>query len=362
MTDTLLKTPLYDCHVEAHARMVDFAGWSMPVMYASILDEARAVRSAFGMFDISHMGRVDISGAGALPLLQRLTTNDVAALRASEAQYSLLTNEQGGVIDDIIVYRRAVDQFLVVINAGNTGKDLDWIAHHMPGNARLDNRTSATAMIAVQGPEAPQAVAELSGTPDVLNLDRFQYADGAIAGAPATLCRTGYTGEDGFEVIVGAADARRVWTALANAGATPCGLGARDTLRIEAGYPLYGHEIDEETTPVEAGLMWVVRLDKGEFVGREAIEGAKAAAPPRRRLVGLVSPERQVPRQGYTILSEDNAIGAVTSGTFSPTCGHCVAMGYVRGRYSRPGTPVAIQIRDRRIDATVVPKKALLSS
>lgn len=359
METNLKLTPLYPSHLDLSARMVDFGGWAMPVLYTGILEEARAVRSNAGIFDISHMGRTRLSGAGATALLQQVTSNDVTALQPSEAQYSLLTNPQGGIIDDIIVYREAEQAYLVVINAGNTDKDLDWIQAHTPSSVTVENRTAETAMIAVQGPNAPKIVAELAGDVSLLSLDRFQYAMGTLAGVPATLCRTGYTGEDGFEVIVPAERAGEAWKALLLAGATPCGLGARDALRIEAGYPLYGHEIDDTTTPVEAGLMWVVKLNKGDFIGREPILRVKETGPPRR-LMGLVSTERIVPRQGYTIYVGAEEVGQVTSGVFSPTRNSSLAMGYVATPYARSGAHVEIAIRDKRASATIVPKKHLL--
>ncbi len=359
METALKQTPLYAAHVEAGARIVDFAGWAMPVLYTGILEESRAVRNAVGIFDISHMGRVHISGSGATDLLQSLTSNDVAALRPSDAQYSLLTNPQGGIIDDIIVYREGEEAYLVVINASNSDKDLDWIRDHTPAGVNVFNRTSATAMIAVQGPQAPDIVADFAADSGLLNLDRFQYAAGTLQGAPATFCRTGYTGEDGFEIIVPAESALAVWKALIAAGATACGLGARDALRIEAGYPLYGHEIDDTTSPVEAGLMWVVKLDKGEFTGRQAIRAVKEAGA-KRRLVGLRLQERIVPRQGYTVYRDSEPVGEVTSGVFSPTLNTSIAMAYLAVPAAKIGTQVEIAIRDKRAAATVVPKKALM--
>jgi aminomethyltransferase len=359
--NALRKTPLTSAHVGVSARMVDYAGWSMPVLYTSILEEARAVRAAVGIFDISHMGRVRVAGPGATELLQRLTTNDVAALAPSEAHYSLIANRAGGIIDDIIVYREADERYLVVINASNTAKDLSWVSEHNRGDVVIDDLTADTAMIAVQGPKAPAIVADLAGDPALLSLKRFQYARGRIAGAEATLCRTGYTGEDGFEVIVDGARAEDVWSALLRAGAVPCGLGARDALRIEAGYPLYGHEIDDETSPVEAGLMWVVRLDKGDFIGAGPILAAKEAGP-SRKLMGLRSADRLQPRQGYSIWAGDKAVGTITSGVFSPTRNVSVAMGYLDAAHARVGGQVEIAIRDKRIPATVCAKKSLLET
>lgn len=353
------QTPLYEAHLEQKARMVDFAGWAMPVLYTSILDEARAVRNQAGIFDISHMGRTRIVGEGATALLQSLTSNDVASLKPSEAQYSLLTNPDGGVIDDIIVYREGDEAYMVVINASNTDKDLKWIHRHTPEGVTVENNTEKTAMIAVQGPSAPQMVANLAADTTLLSLDRFQYGTGVIAGSTATFCRTGYTGEDGFEVIVPAEGASAVWKAFLQAGAMPCGLGARDALRIEAGYPLYGHEIDDTTSPVEAGLMWVVKLDKGKFTGADAIREVKRKGP-ARKLMGLVSQERIQPRQGYTIYAGNDIIGEVTSGVFSPTRGHSVAMGYIASDHAKAGKTVEVAIRDKRAAATVVPKKNLL--
>jgi aminomethyltransferase len=342
--------------------MVEYAGWSMPVLYTSILEEARAVRSAVGIFDISHMGRTRIHGPAATALLQETTSNDVAALAASEAQYSLLTNPSGGIIDDIIVYREAQDSYLVVINASNTAKDLEWLRSRANGRVEIEDNTAATAMIAVQGPKAPEMVAALTSGQDVLALKRFQYSTGTIAGTRATICRTGYTGEDGFEVIVSAAEAPRVWSALLASGAAPCGLGARDALRIEAGYPLYGHEIDDNTSPVEAGLMWVVRLEKGPFVGSDEIRKVKDRGP-GRKLVGFTSEDRQQPRQGYSVYAVsagDIAVGTITSGVFSPVRNQSIAMGYIAPEYARSGTPMQIGIRDKRIKATVCAKKSLL--
>lgn len=360
METNLRRTPLFAAHQKLKARLVDFAGWEMPVLYTSILEEARAVRSGVGLFDISHMGRICVKGEGATALLQQVTSNDVAALSPSEAQYSLLTNPTGGIIDDIIVYRAGEEEYLVVINASNTAKDLDWIRQYTPATVTIEDNTVQTAMIAVQGPKAPELVAQMAGNPDLLTLGRFQYATGEIDGASATFCRTGYTGEDGFEVIVPAEQAEALWEALLAGGAAACGLGARDALRIEAGYPLYGHEIDDTTNPVEAGLMWVVKPDKGNFIGRDVITTTKNNSP-TRRLVGLVTQERIQPRQGYTIYVGNEEVGVVTSGIFSPTKGTSIAMGYVTARYAKTGTAVEIAIRDRRAAATVVPKKNLLA-
>jgi aminomethyltransferase len=338
--------------------MVDFAGWLMPVQYGGILDETRAVRTGVGIFDVSHMGRVRFTGAGAESLLQRLTTNDAAALGPSQAQYSMLANPDGGLVDDIIVYRLAESEYLVVINAGNAAKDLEWMRGHMQPGAALADESAQTAMIAIQGPQAPEMTAQLCGDAAILEIGRFHCARAGIAGAEALLCRTGYTGEDGFEVIVPAEQAAAVWSALVTAGAAPCGLGARDVLRIEAGYPLYGHEIDDRMGPVEAGLMWAVSMEKGDFIGREGIARRQAEGP-AQRLVGLVLTDRMAPRQGYAVMRGGEAIGTVTSGVFSPGRGASVAMAYLDAGAARSGDAVEVAIRDKRAPAVVTPKKKL---
>lgn len=358
MDETLKRTPLYETHRALGARMVAFAGWEMPVQYVGILEEARAVRTSVGLFDISHMGRTYVHGGGALSLLQMVTTNDVSAIRPGQAQYSLFTNPNGGVIDDIIVYREAEEAFTVVVNASNAARDLEWMRAHAPAGVVVDDRTDCTAMIAIQGQAAPGLVARLADR-EVLSLSRFAFTHGRLAGSEAALLRTGYTGDDGFEAIVPAESATAVWDALQEGGGVPCGLGARDALRIEAGLPLYGHEIDDATTPVEAGLLWAVKPEKGDFIGRDRIL-AVVDAGPGKRLVGLAAAERIVPRQGYILYAADRPVGTVTSGVFSPTVGHSVAMAYVDEPYHRKGTQLTVEIRGRRHPVTVVPKKNLL--
>lgn len=361
MVDSDLKrTPLYAVHLAAGARMIPFAGWSMPVSYQGILDEARAVRQHAGIFDISHMGRFRIQGAEAPAVVQFVTSNDVLRLTPGDAQYSLLMTPQGGIIDDIIVYRVRSQEFLIVVNASNAEEDLRWITRHAAQSFAIVDWTSETAMMAVQGPHAPSLVADVLERPSLLDLSRFQFAEVEFRGVSIVCCRTGYTGEDGFELIVPAQRATELWARCVQAGATPCGLGARDTLRIEAGYPLYGHEIDVHTNPVEAGLMWVVKLDKGDFIGRDAVIRVRSEGV-SRRLIGMLLESRIQPRQGYTVHAGDSVVGSVTSGTFSPSRNHGIAMGYVAASFTQPGIGVEIDIRGRRVPARVVPKKSLLA-
>lgn len=361
MTDpgSLRRTPLHDEHVALNGRMVPFAGYDMPVQYTSILEEARSVRNATGIFDISHMGRVDVIGAGALAFLQRLTTNDVSALEIGQGQYSLLPNPEGGLLDDIIVYRTGAEAFRVVVNASNAARDLEWMRSHCSPDTTIIDRTDETAMVAVQGPGAVALTASVLGG-GLADIPRFGISSIATANGPMSVCRTGYTGEDGFEVTVPVAASVDMWRRLIKAGATPCGLGARDALRIEAGYPLYGHEINETTLPVEAGLMWVVKLDKGDFPGREAMARLKEAGP-RRRLMGVVLTERIIPRQGYTLYAGNDPVGVVTSGVFSPTTERGLGMAYIDAEHAKTGLELELQVRGARHAARVVPKKNLLS-
>ncbi len=361
--ETLRLTPLHAVHNNLGARMVPFAGWQMPVMYTSILEEARAVRTSCGMFDISHMGRFYLEGPHALELLQRTTTNDVSSLAPGAAQYSLIANPDGGIIDDIIVYRISESKFLVVINASNSDKDIAWFKSHAMSGLEPQVVTSETVMIAVQGPHAIDVVSRALNSQEVRRIERFCFSNLSFETSGIktviTACRTGYTGEDGLELIAPADVAESLWTILQQQGALPCGLGARDTLRIEAGYPLYGHEIDDNTSPVEALLMWAVSLTKGDFIGRDAIARLKAAKP-SRKLLGLKSIQRMQPRQGYTLFSNGEKIGLITSGTFSPAHNLTLAMAYIDSKAATPGAVVQIQVRDKFVDAEIIPKKAML--
>jgi aminomethyltransferase len=351
---TLKRTPLYSCHAELGAKLVDFAGWEMPVQYDGVIDEHRAVRTAAGMFDVSHMGEVRVRGAGAEGFLQRLTPNDVTKLAPGRAHYSGLLTDRGTYIDDLLIYRLAADDFLVVVNASNAERDFAWIAERAEGDAQVTNESDRYALIALQGPKAIEILTPLA-TPGVAALRYYGFLQGEVAGRPALISRTGYTGEDGVELYLAPEDAPEIWRRLLGLGVKPAGLGARDTLRLEAAMALYGHEIDETTTPFEAGLAWVVKLDKGEFLGREALQAQRAAGM-SRKLVGFEVQGRGIARQGHTVLSQEGgeAVGAVTSGTWSPTFEKALGMAYVPVATSAPGTPLTLDVRGKAVPAVVV--------
>jgi aminomethyltransferase len=355
-TTPLLRTPLYETHVAAKARMVPFGGWDMPVQYAGVLNEVKAVREGVGVFDVSHMGRVRIHGKGALGLLQRLAVSDVAALPedGGAAQYSLFCLESGGIIDDVIIYRLGREEFLVVVNASNREKDLSWIRRHAVDNGvAIEDETEITALIAVQGPGAISLVDQISDR-DITMIPRFGVDETVIVNVQAIAARTGYTGEDGVELFCRTSDADRLWAALVEMGGVPCGLGARDTLRLEAALPLYGHEMDEHVTPFEARLSWVVKTDKkDDFLGKRALADLKSR-PRRKVLVGLEMEGRGIPREGYPLMAGEDLVGHVTSGTFSPTRGKGIALARVDASHGGKGTCLDVVIREARHSARVV--------
>jgi aminomethyltransferase len=352
----LQRTPLFDVHVKAGARMVPFGGWEMPVQYAGIVEEHRAVRRAAGLFDVSHMGEFEVEGPDALAVVQRLTTNDAAALEVGQVQYSLLCRPDGGIVDDLTLYRLADDRFMLVVNASNIPKDWRWVTEHGQGRARWSDVSAATALLAVQGPRAEALVGRVADG-DVTGIGYYRFRRGAVAGAPALLSRTGYTGEDGFELYLPAERAEGAWHALVeagrDAGLQPVGLGARDTLRLEMRYALYGNDIDETTNPLEAGLGWVVRPAKGDFLGRGAIEAARAAGV-ARKLVGFEMAEPSVPRHGYRVLHAGAPVGQVTSGTFGPSVERYIGMAYVPTALSAVGSAFDVEIRGQARAARVV--------
>jgi aminomethyltransferase len=324
------RTPLYDEHVALGARMVEFAGWAMPVQYTSILAEHHAVRNAAGIFDVSHMGEIEISGPNAEALCAKLFTNDARALAIGQAQYSLIPTEEGTVVDDIIVYRLATDRFLVCVNASNAAKDLAWIVARPMDGANVSDLSDRTALIAVQGPKAVGIVERIA--PGVSQLARFACSERDLGGVRVVIARTGYTGEDGVEIFCPAESAVALWNTLLERGKDdgllPCGLGARDTLRIEAALPLYGHELGGDISPYEVRVGWAVKRNRPDMVGFEALERAAKSAP--RRLVGLFV-EGGIAREGAPVFTSGGSeqVGIVTSGTHSPTLGKAVALALV---------------------------------
>jgi aminomethyltransferase len=355
------ETPLVEEHRALGAKLIDFSGWLMPVQYAGILEEHRAVRERAGLFDLSHMGELFVEGPDAGEALAYAVVTNPPSLAIGRAQYSMIVAPDGGILDDLIIYRLGEESFLVVANAGNAQLVSDTLAERIAGRrAVLDDRSLATALVAIQGPKAAEILAPFTDI-DLAGLRYYAIAEGDVAGIPALVARTGYTGEDGFEVIVENARAVDLWRTLLDAGRpaglVPVGLGARDTLRLEAGMPLYGNDLDRSTNPFEAGQGRVVKLDKaGDFVGRAALEKV-ARDGVTRRLVGLIVKGRGIARHGYPVYAagEDRQVGTVTSGTQSPTLGVPIGMAYVPTGDAEPGTMVDVGIRDQRVPAQVVP-------
>jgi aminomethyltransferase len=332
--------------------MADFAGWDMPIQYSNITDEHRAVRTGLGIFDISHMGRLNFDGADALALIQQVYTNNAATMKEGQVRYGLVCNPAGGILDDVLVYRWPTN-YAMVVNASNREKILAWLAAHQAGrDVRIEDQTFKTCMVAVQGPKALTACQGLTPA-DAGKLSYYFATPSTYRGQPCVVSRTGYTGEDGLEITVGAAQGLELWEELLGRSAVPCGLGARDTLRLEAAMPLYGHELDEETDPLQAGLGWAVKLDKGDFIGRDALVRRQADSTVRRR-VGLVLDGKRIAREGAAVLAEGRTVGKVTSGTFAPTLQQAVAMAYVESALTAVGTVVQADIRGKPETARVV--------
>jgi aminomethyltransferase len=348
-----LRTPLYDWHVAHGARMVEFSGWDMPVQYTSITDEHSAVRTAAGLFDISHMGRLSFAGPGALDLIQHVYTNNAATLADGQARYGLVCNDRGGIRDDVLVYRWPYG-YAMVVNAGNREKIVAWLAEHKGGrDVEVSDRTPETCMVAVQGPRAVELCRGLTAA-DAGRLAYYHATPTTYRRRPCVVSRTGYTGEDGLEIMAAAGLAVELWEELVGRGAKPCGLGARDTLRLEAAMPLYGHELTEETDPYQAGLGWAVKPDKGDFIGREALLRLRDDAA-RRRRVGLELQGKRIAREGAAVVRDGGEVGRVTSGTFSPTLGRVIAMAYVDPACAAAGTECAVDVRGKTEPARVVP-------
>ncbi|RTE06829.1 glycine cleavage system aminomethyltransferase GcvT [Paenibacillus whitsoniae] len=354
----LKRTPLYPIYAEHGGRVIDFGGWELPVQFSSIQKEHDAVRQQAGLFDVSHMGEILVEGPGALQFLQKLTTNDVAKLADGQCQYSLMCYPSGGVVDDLLVYKMADTRYMLVVNASNIEKDLAWLTEHASDGAQLTNMSDQTALLALQGPMAEPILSKLTDAP-LSTLSPFHFLENvSIAGILTLLSRSGYTGEDGFELYVSAKDAIPLWQKLLEAGEEhgllPAGLGARDTLRFEARLPLYGQELSAEITPLEAGLSFFVKLKKGDFIGRDALLEQKEKGLPRK-LVGIEMQERGIPRSHYKVYADDKPIGEITTGTQSPTYKRNVGLALIDSAYTAPGTEVAVEIRGVQVKAVVVP-------
>ncbi len=353
----LKLTALNGIHKSLGAKMVPFAGYDMPVYYKGIVAEHNTVRRSVGMFDVSHMGEVLVTGANALDFVQKITINDASKLSDGQAQYSAMCKPDGGIIDDLLVYRLGEERYLLVINASNIEKDFSWMQENVVDGAELRNVSDDYTLLAVQGPRSLETLAKLTDV-DLKGIEFYHFTEGELAGVPMIISRTGYTGELGFELYMPSDQetGRKVWDAIMEAGKEfgiePIGLGARDTLRMEMGYCLYGNDITEKTNPIEAGLGWITKLEKGTFNGSEVIATAKEEKPDRK-LIAFKLNERGIPRQGYPITADGEEIGEVTSGTMSPTLGVGIGMGYVKSAYAKKETPITIVIRDKGIPATV---------
>ncbi len=354
----LKRTAFYDIHRALGAKIVEFGGYEMPVQYTGIIEEHRRVREAVGLFDVSHMGEVEVRGSGALAFIQSITINDASKLEEGRVQYSAMCYEDGGIVDDLLVYNLG-DRYMLVINAANTAKDIAWMKDHVTGAMQLTDRTDELSLLALQGPKSLLTLGKLTGA-DIGSLPYYHAIRADVAGVPMIVSRTGYTGELGFELYFPSdtATGTRIWNALMDAGAPhgigPVGLGARDTLRLEMGFCLYGHDIDQTTNPIEANLGWITKTDKGEFVGRAPILKARQEGV-SRKLVGFALTDRAFPRQGYPISAAGSAAGTVTSGTFSPVLGKGIGMGYVARGQAKAGTSLTVGIRGREVPAEVVP-------
>jgi aminomethyltransferase len=362
MTDTaaaaLRRTPLHARHLASNARMVPYAGWEMPVEYSGISSEHLAVRTRAGLFDVSHMGEIEIAGKNALAAVQRMSSNDASRLSVGQAHYAGLLTPSGTFVDDMLVYRMAPSHFMLVVNAANAAKDYAWIGEQIAtvGDVAAVDSSSRYALIAIQGPAARETVQPLTAV-DLAQLRYYWFSYGEVASARVTISRTGYTGEDGYEIFVPPNMADRVWQALIESGrgadVIPCGLGARDTLRLEAAMRLYGNDIDETTTPIDADLGWTIGWNKADFIGREALveQRAKGAA---RKLVGFEMVDRGIARHGYPVMMSGRSVGIVTSGTQTPFLKRAIGMAYVPIDLSAPNTEIEIDVRGRALRARVI--------
>ncbi len=348
------KTPLFKKHQELNASMVDFANYRMPMQYFSIFEETKAVRNSAGLFDVSHMGEIEISGQDATEFINYLVAFDISNLKDFQAKYTVMLNEKGGIIDDLLVYNLK-GKYLIVVNASNQGKDFNWIKQYKWNNVRIQNVSKKYFQIALQGPLSEKIIKRIVKR-DFSNLKFYYAKEENMAGAQVLLSRTGYTGEDGFEVYGNSKEAEKIWDKIMEEGKKykliPCGLGARDLLRLEMGYCLYGNDITTETTPLEANLSWVVSLDKEDFIGKEALLKQKKEGI-KRKLVGILVPGKRIPRSGYKILINKKKVGTITSGNYSPNLGSSIAMGYIDRPHEKEGTKLEIEIRNTVVEGRI---------
>lgn len=348
------RTPLHSAHVTLGAKMVPFAGWEMPIQYAGLIEEHKAVRTGVGIFDVSHMGEIFVSGDESEALLDHFTCNNVKSLTNGKAQYSALINPEGGVIDDIIIYRITDDNYLVCVNASNADKDFRWLFDTNEFDAVVENRSSEFGQIAIQGPKSSELMAKVFRQPSLKDLKYFTFEENAFLGTPVIVARTGYTGEDGFEVFIPWDKTEALWNALLNEGATPCGLGARDTLRLEVCYPLHGHELSDELSAIESGLGWIVKEDKGDFIGRNILAEHKSKGAPRS-LVGFFVEDQGIVREGAKLFDNNGSeVGFVTSGTKTPTVNKALGLGIVKKDSSKVGTELFADVRGKKLKCRVV--------
>jgi len=351
------RTPLYDIHKAMGAKFFQFAGWEMPLQYCGIIKEHNTVRCSVGLFDVSHMGRIEIEGSDAMKNVQYLITSDCSRITSGQVQYTVLCYPQGGIVDDLTVYKFHDGRIMFCVNAVNTSKDLQWIEQNLTGDVRVKDRSHEICQLALQGPLAQETLHKLTNE-DLAEIKPFRFAKKRIGGQEVLISRTGYTGEDGFELFFPRDFSEKIWNDILEAGKAhdikPIGLGARDTLRMEMKYPLYGNELTQDITPLEAGLEWLVKFDKPSFIGKETLLEQKRRGV-RRRLVGFKMMEQGIARSQHRIFAGDEEIGVVTSGTFSPTLGEAIGIAMVKVEYSAVGSELEIEIRSRRHKAKVVP-------
>lgn len=349
------KTGFYEQHLKHHGKIVEFAGFYMPIQYTSILEEHKKVRTSVGVFDVSHMGEIEVSGPNALNFINYLTINDAAKIDVNQAQYSAMCDENGGLIDDLIVYHLN-DRYLLVVNAANTAKDYNWILKHKSGDVEVNNISENISQLAIQGKNAEATLQRLTET-DLSNIKFYWFVEDKLAGVDMIISRTGYTGEPGFELYFDRQYSEVVWEKIMSAGEgydiSPIGLGARDSLRLEKKYCLYGNDIDKTTNPLEAGLGWITKLDKGDFIGREALAKIKAEGI-KRKLMGFEVEGRMIPRHGYEIKKDGESVGLVTSGAYSPVLEGNIGLGYIAMPYANIDEEIEIESRGRSIPAKIV--------